>query len=154
MSPLRHQISHMLGSAPTRQSNLVSLVEALRFHKLLRNARNRASGRTFVPKSALFVFDVTDSICSSHSFMISRGDSVQKAKVVTLPTPEHCAVPRAATESHKDVVLTRNPKCSRIARKCGCSSAVEHIEEHSAIPLPVSTQLSLLDHDVNGHPSA
>ena len=66
-----------------------------------RIARNRAWGRTYVSKSILFVFDITDLICSSLSFTFFWTHNVRLVKDVTFSTPVRWAIPRAVTESKK-----------------------------------------------------
>ena len=88
------------------------------------SARSCASGRTFVPKSAEFAFDFTGLICWPWFFAVSRSDSVLLAKAFTFCPKQTWNNPTCCTETHKS---TWNPKCSRTARRCSSSSAVEPI---------------------------
>ena len=79
------------------------------------------------------------SVCQRLTVSLFARKHVCHAKIT------HTQLLEAGPGRHKYDVFMRNPECSKIARRCSSSTAVEHI---------CTTQLCLQENDVIGHPSA
>ena len=107
-------------SVPTRPSILVSLHQALRCHKFLAILAIVLQAE---PSSSRRPCASSTSRILSVVLPVSR---FLLATATVSPKPSRPSVEQSRMlplSPHKRVVLTRNPKCSRIARKCKSSSA-------------------------------